>query len=291
MNELKLGFEMRRIRLPLSAILPLRQVKDSQKKVTRYKTIVASIKAVGLLEPLVVYPQKDGQGTYVLVEGNVRYAALKDLGETEADCIISTDDESFTYNARVNRLNPIQEHKMIMKAVKNGVQPERIAAALNLPLRDVKASMSLLDGIHAEAADVLKDKSISPKAIRLLKKVTAVRQIEIAELMVSASNYTSGYAEALVLGTPKDQLANPAEPKAKEGLSPEDIARLEQEMESLEHDLKAVEESYGDNVLNLTCARGYIKKLLENAKVVRFLNGNYRDIFTQFEALAATETL
>jgi hypothetical protein len=29
-------------------------------------------------------------------------------------------------------------------------------------------------------------------------------------------------------------------------------------------------------MLNLTLARGYFKKLLENAKVVRFLNGNYR---------------
>jgi hypothetical protein len=94
-----------------------------------------------------------------------------------------------------------------------------------------------------------------------------------------------------VLGTPKDQLSNPAEPKTKEGMSPEDIARLEAEMESLEHDLKAVEESYGDDVLNLTCARGYIKKLLDNAKVVRFLNGNYRDIFSQFETIAAAETL
>ena len=59
MNEMKLGFEMRRIRLPLAAILPIRQVKDSQKKVTRYKTIVESIKGVGLLEPLVVYPQME----------------------------------------------------------------------------------------------------------------------------------------------------------------------------------------------------------------------------------------
>ena len=66
---------------------------------------------------------------------------------------------------------------------------------------------------------------------------------------------------------------------------------MEQEMETLEHDLKAVEESYGENVLNLTCARGYIKKLLDNAKVVRFLNANYPDIFPEFEAIAAAETL
>ena len=70
--------------------------------------------------------------------------------------------------------------------------------------------------------------------------------------MVSANNFTAGYAEALVLGTPKDQLAQPDKPKFKKGLSPEEIGRMEQEMESLEHDVKAVEESYGENMLNLT---------------------------------------
>jgi ParB-like chromosome segregation protein Spo0J len=291
MNEMKLGFEMRKIRLSLAAVLPVRQPKDPQKTMTRYKMMVASIKEMGLVEPLVVYPQKDGPGQYLLLEGHLRYSALKDLGKTEADCIVATDDESFTYNARVNRLNPIQEHKMIVKVVNSGVSPERIAAVLNLRLKDVKASMSLLDGINAEAADLLKDKGITPQAIRLLKKVTGVRQIEIAELMVSANNYTKGYADALVLGTPKDQLINPAEPKKKEGMSAEEIARMEQEMETLEHDLKAVEDSYGENMLNLTCALGYVKKLLGNAKVVRFLNANYVDIFTQFESIAATEVL
>ena len=227
----------------------------------------------------------------MLLDGHLRLVALKELGETSADCLIATDDESFTYNARISRLPPTQEHKMIMKAVRNGVRPERIAAALNMPVRVVQASMRLLDGIHEEAADLLKDKNISAKAIRLLRRVTGLRQIEIAELMVSANNFAIGYAEALVLGTPKDQLANPDEPKKREGMSPEDIPRMEQEMESLEHDLKAVEETYGENMLNLTLARGYIKKLLDNAKVVRFLNTNHSDILSEFESITAAESL
>jgi ParB-like chromosome segregation protein Spo0J len=291
MTEAKVGFEMRKIRLSLAVILPVRQLKDPQKNIRRYQTIRASIKEVGLVEPLVVHPQKGEAGTYLLLDGHLRYFALKELGETEVDCIIANDDESFTYNARISRLAPIQEHKMIVKAVRNGVKPERIATALNIPVRNVRASMKLLDGIHEEAADLLKDKAISPKAIHLLKQVTCVRQIEIAELMVSANNYTAGYSEALVLGTPKDQLAQPDKPKVKQGLSAEEIGKMEQEMESLEHDLKAVEESYGENMLNLTLARGYVKKLIDNAKVVRFLNGNYRDILSEFEALAAAETL
>src|SRR4051794_33536708 len=98
---------------------------------------------------------------------------------------------------------------MILKAVGNGVRPERIATALNISVKAVRSSMILLHGVHAEAVNLLKDKPIAPKAIRLLKKVTGIRQIEIAELMVSTNNYTSGYADALVLGTPRDQLANP----------------------------------------------------------------------------------
>ncbi len=291
MSDVKIGFEMRKIRVSLAAILPVRQVKDPEQTVHRYKTIRASIKEVGLVEPLMVHPQKGGEGAYLLLDGHLRLFALKELGETEADCVIATDDESFTYNARISRLAPIQEHKMIVRAVRNGVKPGRIAAALNISVRNVRASMKLLDGIHKEAADLLKDKPICPKAIQLLKQVGCVRQIEIAELMVSANNFAAGYAEALVLGTPKAQLAHPEKPKVKEGLTPEDIGKMEQEMESLERDLKAVEEAYGENMLNLPCARGSIKKLLDNAKVVRFLNANFHDIVPEFEALAIAETL
>ncbi|MCL4180003.1 MAG: ParB N-terminal domain-containing protein [Verrucomicrobia bacterium] len=141
MNEAKFGFEMRRIRVRLEDILPVRQVKNPQKAAGRYHTILASIREVGLIEPLMIHPQKGMPGKYLLLDGHMRHHALRELGETEADCLISTQDESYTYNARVNRLNPIQEHKMITRAVKNGVPPERIAAALNLPLVNIRASI------------------------------------------------------------------------------------------------------------------------------------------------------
>lgn len=289
--DAKLGFEMGKVRLALAAICPVRQIKDAQKGIARYKTILASIREVGLVEPLMVHPQKGAPGRYLLLDGHLRYTALKELGESEADCLLSTDDESYTYNARVNRLNPIQEHKMIMKAVQHGVRPERIAAVLNLALSNVRATMSLLDGVSAEAADLLKDKGIAPAAIRMLKRVTALRQVEMAELMISTNNFTAGYAEALVIGTPKDQLVNPGEPKVKEGISPEDIARMEEEMAWVERDMKAVEEGYGENMLNLTLARGYIRKLLENGKVVRHLSQHHAGILGEFETIAAAEAV
>jgi len=288
MSEAKIAFEMRKIELPLEVILPVRIVKNAG-NLRRYRAIIASIGEVGMIEPLVIHPQRDKAGTYLLMDGHLRHLALKQLGKKTADCLIANDDEGFTYNARINRLPPIQCHKMIVKAVRSGIRAERIASALDMSLPTVRGLITLLDGINEEAADLLRDKNVSPKTIRLLKKVTGLRQIEIAELMVSANNYVVGYAEALILGTPKDQLVNPAQPKEKNGLAPEDVARMEREMEMLERDFKAVESSYTENMMSLTLARGYIKKLLDNGKVVRFLRGQHAEILTEFEAIGTAE--
>jgi hypothetical protein len=289
-EEAKFGFEMRTVPLPLDKLLPLRQIKDPN-KIARYKAILVSVREVGLIEPLMVFPHKEAPGMHLILDGHLRWHALKELGQTEANCIVARDDECFTYNARVSRITPIQEHRMIVKAVNQGVPPERIAAALSLPVHIVKAFMNLLSGIHAEVADLLKDKNITPRTLKLLRRVTAVRQVEIAELMVGADNYTNGYVEALILGTPKDQLTKPVAVKKRKGFTPENIARLEQEMEMLARDFKAVESSYGQNVLHLTLARAYIRKLLENAGVTRFLQTSHADIHAEFAKLAATEAL
>lgn len=290
MSEMKVAFEMQKIELPLDALDPIRKIKDHH-NLNRYQAIVNSIREVGMIEPLMVYPQKDNPGKYSIVDGHLRCLALKQLGKTTAECIVATDDECFTYNNRINRLPPIQCHKMIVRAVRNGVKPERIAAALDMPLKVVQGLITLLDGINEEAAHLLRDKNVSPNTIRLLKKVKGLRQIEIAEFMVDANNYSAGYAEALILGSPKDQRVDPGEPKVKNGLSPEEVARMEREMESLEKDFKAVESTYTENMMNLTLARTYIKNLIKNAQVVKFLSANYPEFLSEFEAIAATETI
>ena len=291
MNAPKIDFDLKKIRLPLEVILPIRKVRNPQKTIGRFQTIVASVKELGLIEPLMVFPEKNKSGHYLLMDGHLRFYALKELGITEADCIICHQDESFTFNARINRVSPIQEHGMIMRAVKNGVTPERIAAALNLKVDRIHDTLNLLNGIHPEAIEIIKDKQVCQSAIRMLKKVIPLRQIEIAELMITANNFSQGYAHALLMGTPADQLVAPEKSKQVKGLSAEEVARMEQEMQSAEHDFKAVEQSYGENVLNLTLASAYVKKLLLNAKVIRFLSSKHPEIFSVFEDVAAMETL
>jgi len=289
-NEMKLAFQMQTKELPLEVILPIRKIK-SPHNLRRYQAIVKSMREVGMVEPLVVHPQKDKSGTYLLLDGHLRLFALKQLGKTTAECIISNDDECYTYNVRINRLPPIQCHKMIAKAIRNGVNPERIAGALDMPLNIVRGLIELLDGIADGAANLLKDKNISEKGIRLLKKVKPLRQMEIAELLVSTNNYSIGYIESLIVMTADEQRVNPTEAKKKIGLSAEELANMKREMESLEKDFKAVKAGFTENMMCLTCARGYIKKLLNNAKVVKFLNAHFSDIISGFKDIAATETV
>jgi len=287
----KVSFELKKIRVPLTSILPVRQISPQAKGVRRFDAILASIKEVGLVEPLMVYPQKGRAGHYLIMDGHLRYFALKELKESEVDCIVTIEDESFTFNARISRVAPIQEHKMIVKAVQQGVPPERIASALNRNVHTVKSFLSLLVGINEEAADLLKDKPITPQAIRALKRVKGVRQIEIAELMISMNDFTSTYVQALVMGTPKDMLVNPERAKRSRALTPEAVARLENEMNTLERDFKAVEKTYGVNVLNLTLCRNYLKKLLDNPKVGKFLKTRYQDLHAAFDEIVAAEAL
>jgi hypothetical protein len=66
---------------------------------------------------------------------------------------------------------------------------------------------------------------------------------------------------------------------------------MEQEMEILQRDLRAVEKSCGQKVLSLTVARNYIRKLLENQEIKQFLNAQYADVLDEFTSLVELESL
>ncbi len=80
-------------------------------------------------------------------------------------------------------------------------------------------------------------------------------------------------------------------PKKLGGVTPEQMARMEREMESLQGQYRLVETSYGRDVLNLTLAKGYLKKLLENGKVTRYLQQLHPEILEQFTDIVGATSL
>jgi hypothetical protein len=212
------------------------------------------------------------------------------MGESEVTCLVSTEDEAFTYNKRISRLAIIQEHRMILKAIDRGVSEARIAKALNVDVGHIKRKRRLLDGICPEAAEILKDKHISINAFWVLKKMGPLRQIETAELMVAMNKYSTSYARSLLAATPQSQLADPNTPKVVKGLTPEQLARMERESASLDREFKMVEQSYGTDHLDLVLAKGYLAKLLANNRIARYLDLNHKEILAEFQRIAALES-
>ncbi|MCE8421917.1 chromosome partitioning protein ParB, partial [Rhodovulum sulfidophilum] len=119
----------------------------------------------------------DRSATWLLLDGHMRIEALKDAGGSEVECLVSTDDEAFTYNRQISRLAPIQEHKMIRKAIERGVPEEKIALALDLNMSSIRRKARLLDGICEEAVAMLKDKPCTNAVFDALRKMRTMRQI------------------------------------------------------------------------------------------------------------------
>jgi hypothetical protein len=75
------------------------------------------------------------------------------------------------------------------------------------------------------------------------------------------------------------------------GLSPEDMSRMEREMENLSQDLQMAEESLGRNVLNLVLVVGYLKKRMDNASVVRYLSQRHSELLVELQEIIETKSL
>lgn len=277
-------------KIKLNSILPLHRITPGTRRTQKYQRIVSSIKEIGIIEPLVVHPQEKSS-QFMLLDGHLRYDILKEAGEESVDCLIALDDEAFTYNHKISRLTAIQEHFMLMKAVQSGVSEEAIASALNIDVAKIREKKNLLNGICKEAVELLKGKDANAGTFRQLRKAKPMRQIEMAELMCAASNFSVGYVKCLIAATAQEQLVESGQNKESTGLSPGDIARMEREMESISKDFKQLEKTHGKNVLNLVVVAAYIKKLLENARVVKFLANNHAEYLTEFQNLAESKNL
>ena len=74
-------------------------------------------------------------------------------------------------------------------------------------------------------------------------------------------------------------------------MTAQEIARMEREMESLESDFRIFQDQFGQNTLHLGTAQRYVRKLLSNAKVKRFLQQRHPELLEELQELAALESL
>lgn len=288
--NLTLGFDLETWQIPLEELMPSKKVPDGVMTTRKFRQIVSSIREIGLIEPLSVIKPDENASGFLLLDGNLRVLALKELGQDTAPCLIAKDFETYTYNHRINRLSTVQEHYMLRRAIDKGVSKERLARAFSVNLSTINSRVNLLHGICPKAVELLQDHQFTPDVTRHLRKMKAARQIEAVELMIAANMITGAHADALLKATPPEQRTDYTPPKAEEpkGNPLEQIVRLEREMNQVQAKYKRAEESYGSELLNLVVAKGYLKKVLENEAVRAFVDRTAPEILEQFELVLNT---
>ncbi|OGU16779.1 MAG: hypothetical protein A2076_07125 [Geobacteraceae bacterium GWC2_53_11] len=284
-NTIKHGFQEKLIELTVMELFPTKNVSITVKQCRKYAQILSSIREVGLIEAPVVAPLKKEKG-YLLLDGHLRIMALKELGVEHVSCLISTDDETYTYNKYINRLTAIQEHRMIVKAVQSGVSEEKLARALNLDIGTIRNKRNLLEGICPEAVDLLKDKAVPEPVFKALKRMNAPRQIIAAMLMNDQNKFNSNYAKALLEATPSHQLVNKGKPRKETPAILARQARLEEESLALSTEIGSLKEQYGTAMIDMTSMQAYLKRLVGNEAVAKYLREFNESFYDKFKEIA-----
>lgn len=180
---------------------------------------------------------------------------------------------------------------MIVRAVERGVSEEQIAKALNLDVGTVHRRFRMLDGVCPEAVDLLSDQPCPMVVFKLLKRMRSMRQIEAAELMVGQRNFSSAFVRAILAATPHQQLLSHRRVRVDKDITREQIVRLERELQFAQSRTKYVEDTYGEDNLQLTIAKSYLAKLIKNDRIRSWLGKNEPEYLAEFNDIAEIDSL
>jgi hypothetical protein len=277
---------------PTGVVIAIRQLKFVQplratvKQGAKYRQILTSVRAVGLVEPPVVIAiTKPGTG-YLVLDGQLRIEALKDLGVTNVSCLVATDDEAFTYNKRINRLSATHENRMIVRALSIGVSKADLANALGVDADTIRRRAKLLDAIAPDVVELLKE-TMTPMAVfDILRQMKPLRQFEAAQIMVGQGVFTTQFANALLAATPPAQLSKVP---GRQASSQAQFVRMERELSALQVQIKDTESRFGLDTLHLTVARAYLRRMLGSASIVLWLAQNRPEYLAEFQHLAKAD--
>jgi ParB family chromosome partitioning protein len=267
--------------------IPIARLRPLRERVIRpqdYERIVASIRAIGLIEPLIVYPEDD---EFVITEGVQRCRALTDLGVEVAPCIIGPRREAFTGNRMVNRVSPLQEHRMIEKSLEE-LDESTIAKALGLSGISHRVKRTLLKQLSPDVATAFDQGAITKSCALELTFVKPERQDEILAAMKSYKDYSLAFARSLILKTPPAQRASrksrKRNPWNKSAQRKNDLLAKLNEAEQKHDFYSRLYKQYTIDLLRLAI---YARTLLTNTRIREYLDRKHPSIVARFEAIIA----
>ncbi|CNH56515.1 RepB plasmid partitioning protein [Yersinia frederiksenii] len=282
-------FEKNSVKFSINDLMPTKKSPLNVKKSQKYLQIKNTINNIGIIEPIVVYLDSKN-GIIKIIDGHLRVEALKELGETEVICLISTVYDTYTPNSKVSRITIIQEQKMIKKALKSGVSIEKLGEALGISIDNLKGKVKLLDGIDPEVINLLSNQNVPKSTFEVLRKMKKIRQIECACIMNNMDNYSKKFSLSLLHNTQPNLLLNGQQEHDKEGHR-KTIDRLEREMAQVHIESEKLKDSYGENTLRLVIIKSHIQKILDNTKILHWLLDNKNELLIELRKISNINSL
>lgn len=283
MKILKPAFDLNCVKIEINELQESVHRGDFR-SLASYQYILASIKSLGVIQPIVV--AKTATGKYKILDGHIRFYALRELGQKYVYCIVSTDDERYTFDAQINGLSTFQRAGMIQKVVDSGIPLEHIADSLGVPAAKLKAELDVTRGIDKAAIDILKSANVPRAALQALRKVKPLRQIEIAERMVAEGKFTCFFVSGMVMATPPNMLVNSSFYIRSRPEDILEIASIETNSKNLIAKVKEAEEKYSTQIYELTIICGFLSKLLKNPKIDSYIQRNFSESYTRLKKIS-----
>lgn len=147
--------------------------------------MLATIRAVGIIQPPVVSPETEGGNGYVIQAGHRRIRQAIAAGLEEISVVVSDAAEdggamrSMVENIAREPLNPVDQWRAIERLVALGWTEEGIAAALALPVRQIRKLRLLANVLPAMLEQMAKGDMPSEQQLRTIASASLEDQKQV----------------------------------------------------------------------------------------------------------------
>ncbi|AXQ27564.1 ParB/RepB/Spo0J family partition protein [Solimonas sp. K1W22B-7] len=209
------GDELRE--LPLDRLAPGQHQPRRQFDDEALNSLADSIRAQGVVQPIVVRPA--GADRYEIIAGERRWRAAKMAGLTQIPAVIRTLDErgamavALVENIQRSDLNPLEEAQALHRLIDEcGLTHEACAEAVGKSRTAVSNLLRLME-LNADVQDLVREHRLSFGHAKVLLGVQGARQSSLAN-MVAEQHLSVRQTEALVQAQPQQQKPKAAPPPA-----------------------------------------------------------------------------
>ena len=268
-------------------LIKLKKIKCRRIDPQTLAKIRTSIKQVGLLEPLHVSPSQGGY--HNILDGDYRFDILLEMGLETAPCIIRDDMDIYTANYQVNHLTPIEESKMIKKAMEI-VDGQLIADVFGLKRISSRLHETLLNRLHPTIVKAFNTGKLTKVCARELAEVVPERQLEIFAMMQNTKNFGPSFVKKQILLTPlkKQQSKRKTAPWAENQERKKSLGTNLAEKQA-EHDQLAKLFREYTTALMLTVI--HCREIITNKVIEKYLKTHMTPIYMEIKSIIESELM